>query len=276
MKWLPALFISCSLSAQDLPRLEWDAVPESSEWGATNYTVYIGGESRAYTNTYFTGTNTYWNLPRMKPGVTNFFAVTATYTNSFDESGQESEYSEEVWYVPNWLSTPFIVIAGNTATWTNVPKATNYVCVVYSSINGTNTAFNTTNTAMALPAMTNGAWRVQVKAENHHTESKWGFRQIVNVPLHVPAGKFYVEKSATLSGWGLVGIYTGPTTLWFPADQTIGFFLYRPYFVSAASTKGATQLMASKKPVFKAKVKVVPKTNAVPQMIGPINLMPPK
>lgn len=285
MRILLIFCLACVATAADTPRLEWDPIPTNTYFQivletdttnyfqATNYTVYIGSESRAYTNSVQTGTNAFWVLPKMAPGKTNFFAVTATY-----DIGQESEYSEEVWYVPNWLTTPYILLSGNTASWATVTKATNYVFGVYSLTYGTNTYRNLgTNNSSTVPEMTNGVWRIQVKAENHHTESRWGLKQVINVPLNVPDGKFYVEKGNTLTNWFTVGTFTGPTTIWFPANQPMGFFRYRSYFVSAASPKGgATKLMAAKQPMIKsAPKKTIVETNT-PSILGPINLMPPR
>lgn len=244
---------------------------------ATNYTVYVGSESRVYTNVVPVGTNTYWALPRMAPGKTNFFAVTATYDFASDVH-TESDYSYEVWYVPNWLTTPYILLSGYTASWPSVTKATNYIFAVYSLTYGTNTTRSIgTNTSATVPEMTNGVWRIQVKAENHHTESRWGVKQVINVPLNVPTGKFYVEKGNTLTNWFTVGTFTGPTTIWFPANQPMGFFRYRSYFTSATSPKGgATKLMAAKQPMIKsAPKKTIVETNTS-SILGPINLMPPR
>lgn len=270
MKWLISLLIPCCAlaAAPGLPRLEWDAPISTLDYTVTNYTVYVGGTSRAYTNTYQVETNLFWNLPKMMPGKTNFYAVTATY-----DSYGESDLSEEVWYVPNWLPTPVITISGNVASWGSSSNVTNYTFAVQSPT-ATTLQNMGTNTSAALPVMTNGIWAVRVKADNHHIESRWGIKRVINVPLNVPTGKFYVEKGNTLTNWLAVSTVVGPATIWFPVNQPMEFFRFRPFFMAAANPKSG-KLTKATAVMFKSKP--MPVTNEPPQRIlGPINLMPPK
>lgn len=101
-----------------------------------------------------------------------------------------------------------------------------------------------------------------------------------NVTLRILAGKFYVEHGDTPSpsAWLVKNVVTGPTNISFPTVGTMGFFRYRPYFVSFANPKGGSaKLMAAKKPMLTAEVKPVPISTPHPTpVIGPVNLDPSK
>lgn len=98
---------------------------------------------------------------------------------------------------------------------------------------------------------------------------------ITNVTLRVPSGKFYVERADTAAAWLSLNVITGPTNMSFPTSGTMGFFRFRPYFVSAANPKGgATKLMAMKQPTNKRKSK--PVAVSAPIDLSGVNLDPSK
>lgn len=268
MKFLPMLLCAAALADEPMnPYLEWDAV---QFWTPTNYTVYVGGAGREYTNSYPVGTNIFWNIPKMKPGVIHFYAVTASY-----EEWGESDYSDEVWYAAKWLPTPEISVVGSTASWTPVPTTVNYTFTARSLTHGTNfTRATGTNTWSTVPDTTIGSWLIQVKADSAHTESRWGVKRIINIGLAVPSGKFYVEQGSTLSSMAPSGTVTGPTNLWFPVGQSMGFFKLKPYFVSAASPKSAKLVKSTAVAFPPTTVGVV--TEPYAPFVGPINLDPSK
>lgn len=77
---------------------------------------------------------------------------------------------------------------------------------------------------------------------------------ITNVTLRVPTGKFYVERADTTAAWLSLNVVTGPTNIAFPITGLMGFYRYRPYFLSFSNPKGgATKLMVAKQPMFKRK-----------------------
>ena len=92
-----ALFL---LLAASVPAVvvEWHANPEPNVAG---YRVYVGTESRIYTQVFdVTTTNCFIANSNLVLG-TNYFAVTA-----YDTDGLESEFSEEVYWVRTRLSAP--------------------------------------------------------------------------------------------------------------------------------------------------------------------------
>lgn len=103
---------------------------------------------------------------------------------------------------------------------------------------------------------------------------------LTNVTLRVPSGKFYVERGDTTTAWAALPTVIGPTNISFPITGTMGFYRYRPYFVSFANPKGgAAKLIAVKNPMFKATVKprpVSPTTNAPSIDASRVNLDPSK
>lgn len=73
--------------------LAWDAVSWSV--GITNYSVYYGVATGAYTNTVLAGTNLTAVVPNLVSGTKYFFAATCT-----DVYGMESPFSVEISYTP--------------------------------------------------------------------------------------------------------------------------------------------------------------------------------
>jgi hypothetical protein len=70
----------------------WD--PSPSE-GVMGYVVYVGTESRTYTRSIPTGSETSCVIDNLIRGVTYYIAVTAV-----DSTGLESDFSEELEYTP--------------------------------------------------------------------------------------------------------------------------------------------------------------------------------
>lgn len=152
---------------------------------------------------------------------------------------------------------------------------TNYTVALQSFTYGTNSMRDVgTNTSAILPRMTNGVWQISVRAQNEYDVSKWATVRVVNVKLEVPAGKFYVEKGSALTSFAPDKVVTGPVTLWYPTSQKMGFFSFRPFFVSAASPK-APKLVKSKTAAIKRKPVPV-KREPVTPFVGPVNLDPAK
>lgn len=81
------------LSASNAPpqsvTLAWDPSPGTDV--ITNYNLYYGVASAAYTNVVSLGTNTSVSISNLVDGATYYFAATAVDTN-----GLESDYSTEV------------------------------------------------------------------------------------------------------------------------------------------------------------------------------------
>ena len=81
--------------------LAWD--PSTSE-GVTGYHIYVGTASGSYDRTDDAGNVTTYTVNNLEPGYTYYFAATA-----YDESGNESGYSNEVFtFVGNDLDPPEI------------------------------------------------------------------------------------------------------------------------------------------------------------------------
>jgi hypothetical protein len=89
VKWAGFLAVFAHSSAFALI-IEWDP---NSETNLMGYRVYWGTTSRGYDSVLDVGNATMAQLPT--PGVTTFYAVTA-----YDTDGLESDFSEEVSYVP--------------------------------------------------------------------------------------------------------------------------------------------------------------------------------
>jgi fibronectin type 3 domain-containing protein len=70
--------------------LAWDAGASTSS-GPVRYRVYVGGDSRAYTNVMDAGYALQYAVTNLVQGATYYFAVTAVDTN-----GLESDFSSEV------------------------------------------------------------------------------------------------------------------------------------------------------------------------------------
>lgn len=70
--------------------LAWDAGASTNN-GPVRYRVYVGGDSRAYTNVMDAGSALQCTVTNLAQGATYYFAVTAGDTN-----GLESDFSSEV------------------------------------------------------------------------------------------------------------------------------------------------------------------------------------
>lgn len=178
-----------------------------------------------------------WTFNPASEGVTNYRAWVGTSSGRYDTSYDVG--NTNLWLIPR-LTIPF--------------GRTNFFAVTAQDIFGEN--------ELSEEVFTN--WMLIATPP------------ITSVALRVPPGKFYVERGDTTAAWASASTVTGPTNMAFPITGTIGFYRYRPYFLSFANPKGAaTKLMAAKKPVFKKKPAQVVEPQPV-RIIGPINLMPPK
>jgi hypothetical protein len=88
-------FIALGLSAFAANvTLAWDTSPST---GITNYSVYYGTATGAYTNQVNAGTNLSVTVSNLVNGVKYYFAATA-----LDTHGMESAYSAEINYTIPW------------------------------------------------------------------------------------------------------------------------------------------------------------------------------
>jgi hypothetical protein len=87
-----SIVLLSSLPSMAGPILEWDPSPEPHVIG---YRVYLGNESRSYSQVFDAGPQTSWELTSLIAGATYFIAVTAVA-----EDGLESDFSEEIVYTP--------------------------------------------------------------------------------------------------------------------------------------------------------------------------------
>lgn len=93
--------------------LEWDFNPEVDVIG---YRVYVGQASRVYNVVLDVGNINTVQIPT-DPNTTNYFAVTA-----YNSDGLESDYSEEVFYIPNNTNPP----PTNICNFTIFPASRNH------------------------------------------------------------------------------------------------------------------------------------------------------
>lgn len=75
--------------------ITWDA---NTEPDLAGYNIYYGTASRTYQTNVDVGNNTTVTIPNLQDDVIYYFAVTA-----YNRSGEESEYSNEATYIPNFL-----------------------------------------------------------------------------------------------------------------------------------------------------------------------------
>jgi hypothetical protein len=86
-----SLLACCVAKGTSSVDLQWNPNTDPS---VTGYNVYYGDASRTYTNVISVGNTTNTSLGGLLEGKTYFFAVTA-----YDDSGDESDYSDETVYI---------------------------------------------------------------------------------------------------------------------------------------------------------------------------------
>ena len=128
-------------------RVLWDP---NTETDLDGYRVYWGNTPRAYSNVDIVG-NTTAHEKNINSQVKAYFAVTA-----YDQSGNESEYSNEAVYYPG-MTVVDTVILSNSYICVQLRNTIGFNWRVYSTINGQELEINSldSSTCLVLPVLDN-------------------------------------------------------------------------------------------------------------------------